>query len=375
MKTILLIADYAACYRGNFIPSIEAIDYTLSASIDNMDEPTRMVYLFPDVAKEQPWMLSFQNEHTTYFIPRSFFAKRFTFHDLSTLYHILRKERVSLIHTHFIFYNYALCLAHHIFARRIPIIGQFHNQFRIPATRSAFLKRFVVEHTYAQILGVSSSVADGVRTYTKCKNVDYVMNAISFERLNHYTSLCLRDCPTQKVVLMAGWPASVKGVDVAVKAIAQLRSSQQIDIKLCIMQSGDFAQTETCVRRAIGDMPSWVQLLPPREDIASYYYAVDIFLSASRTEACPYCLVEAAYCTPMIISSDIPGPRELQIEGMQMFPMDDVAALVEVISSQLSLSDEQKRMICENRKNIITRYNLNDWCLQIIDWYHKVLKY
>ena len=141
------------------------------------------------------------------------------------------------------------------------------------------------------------------------------------------------------------------------------------------MQSGDFAQTETCVRRAIGDMPSWVQLLPPREDVASYYHAVDIFLSASRTEAFSYCLVEAAYCTPMIISSDIPGPRELQIEGMQLFPMDDVSALCDTLLAQLSLTEEEKNSIRERRKNIILCYNLNDWCLQIIDWYNKVLKY
>lgn len=375
MKTILLISDYAACYRGNFILSIEAIDTYLSTHDDCMDESARVVYLFPDVAKDQPWATSFQQEHTTYFIPRSFFAKHFTYSDMRVLHHIIVAEKVNLIHTHFVFYNYALCLAHYTFARHIPIIGHFHNQFRIPATRSAFLKRFVVEHTYAQILGVSPSVADGVRKYTRCRKVDFVMNAIAFERLDHYSTLNLRDQETQKVVLMAGWPATVKGVDVAVKAIYQLRAEQQTDFKLCIMQSGDFAQTEKCIRDAIGDMPSWVQLLPPREDVATYYHAVDIFLSASRTEAFSYCLVEAAYCTPMIISSDIPGPRELQIEGMQMFPMDDVAALVEVISSQLSLSDEQKRMIREKRKNIITCYNLNDWCLQIIDWYHKVLKY
>ena len=77
----------------------------------------------------------------------------------------------------------------------------------------------------------------------------------------------------------------------------------------------------------------------------------------------------------MIISSDIPGPRELQIEGMQLFPMDDVSALCDTLLAQLSLTEEEKNSIRERRKNIILCYNLNDWCLQIIDWYNKVLKY
>lgn len=368
MKTILIISDYAACYRGNFIPSIEAIDSFLVLH-NGLGEPARVIYLFPDVADQQPWAEEFAKQHSAFFISRSFYSKHFTLSDLRMLRRILATEHVDLIHTHFIFYNYALCVAHYTFARHIPVIGHFHNQFRIPPTRSAFLKRFVVEHTYAQILGVSPSVAEGVKKYTHCRNVDYVMNAIAFERLDRFETINLRDVPAQKIVLMAGWPASVKGVDVAVKALNRLRQEKNLDIKLCIMQSGDFPQTERCVRLAIGIMPDWVVQLLPREDIAAYYHAADIFLSASRTEACPYSLVEAAYCTLMIISSDIPGPRELQIEGMRMFPMDDVDALTHTLYDMLTLSPVEQQSIRQERLRVMQRYNLNTWCEKIVNHY------
>lgn len=373
MKTILLISDYAASYRGNFIPCIEALgDYVGLYGLGN--EKARMVYLFPEPAKAQAWAEQFAEKHTTYFISRSFYSRRFTRADIATLRHIIHSEHIDLIHTHFIFYNYVLCLAHHTFARHIPIIGHFHNQFGIPQTRSAWLKRRVVEHTYTRIVGVSKSVAEGVKRNTHCTNVGYVTNAIAFERLNNYEHICLKDNPSQYVVLMAGWPARVKGVDIAVKAIRKLRTEKDFDIKLCIMQSGDFEQTKRCVQDAIGEMPAWVQLLPPREDIATYYNAADVFLSASRTEAFSYCLVEAAYCRPMLVSSDIPGPNDLRISGMQLFPTKDADALSDVLYHELILPIAEQEYIRQARKDsVVQRYNLTDWCLMVIENYVKVL--
>lgn len=374
MKTILLISDYAASYRGNFIPCIEALgDHLLSYGFGK--EKARMVYMFPEPAKMQAWAETFARKHTTYFISRSFNSRHFTMEDIATLRHILKTEHIDLIHTHFVFYNYVLCLAHHTFARYIPIIGHFHNQFSIPKTRSAWLKRWVVEHTYTRIIGVSKSVAEGVKHSTHCTNVGYITNAIAFERLNSYEQICLKDNPSQYVVLMAGWPALVKGVDIAVKAIKKLRTEKDFDVKLCIMQSGDFEQTKRCIQYAIGEMPTWIQLLPPREDIATYYNAADVFLSASRTEAFSYCLVEAAYCTPMVVSSDIPGPNDLLIDGMKLFLSESVEATAETIYQQFILSYSEKDTIRQQRKRFVQEcYSLDKWCQQIVEEYSNCIQ-
>lgn len=374
MKTILLISDYAASYRGNFIPCIEALgDHLLSYGFGK--EKARMVYMFPEPAKMQAWAETFARKHTTYFISRSFNSRHFTMEDIATLRHILKTEHIDLIHTHFVFYNYVLCLAHYTFARHIPIIGHFHNQFSIPNTRSAWLKRWVVEHTYTRIIGVSKSVAEGVKRNTHCTNVGYVTNAIAFERLNHYEQISLKDKPSQYVVLMAGWPALVKGVDIAVKAIKKLRIETDFDVKLCIMQSGDFAQTKRCVQEAIGEIPTWVQFLPPREDIATYYNAADVFLSASRTEAFSYCLVEAAYCAPMLVCSDIPGPNDLLIDGMKLFLSESVEATAETIYQQFILSYSEKDTIRQQRKRFVQEYySLDKWCQQIVEEYSNCIQ-
>lgn len=356
MKGILLICGYAAPYKGNFIPSLEYLEDTYKDG--------KMVYMFPENAKNVVWMADFQENHCVYFMSMGFFGKKVNWKILKELKNILQIEDIKIIHTHFLVYNYSLFVAKHTFARNIRMIAHIHNQFAIPATNSAPIKKFVMEHSYDTIIGVSKSVADGLNRQIKHKNITYIDNAICFSRLDSYEKISLRDNENQKVILMAGWPALVKGVDIAAKAILELRNDG-CDIKLCIMQSGDFEQTQHCVTEAIGSYPDWVQILSPREDVATYYNAADIFLSASRTEAFSYCLVEAAYCTPMLITSDIPGPSDLKIDGMERF----VSCSVEGLASKLLHLSTSNGVDKSRRDNVVSRYNLERWSDSIIELY------
>lgn len=356
MKNVLQILSYAAPYRGNFIPSLECLENTYKDG--------GVIYLFPENAQDVPWMPQFQESHKVYFMPNGFFGKKVSWGILKKLREIIRIENIQIIHTHFLVYNYALFIAKHTFAKKIKIIAHIHNQFVIPKTKAAPIKKFVMEHSYDVIIGVSKSVADGLNRQIQHKNINYVDNAICFSRLDTYEKISLRDHENQKVVLMAGWPALVKGVDIAAKAILELRNDGY-DIKLCIMQSGDFDQTRRCITDAIGSYPDWVQILSPREDVATYYNAADIFLSASRTEAFSYCLVEAAYCEPMLITSNVPGPNDLKIDGMEKFVSESVEDLVHKLKELLIIS-----MNVEERKyNVIRLYDLRHWAEAIAELY------
>lgn len=356
MKNVLQILSYAAPYRGNFIPSLE--------HLENAYKDGRMIYLFPVTAQNVSWMPMFQQEHKVYFMPNGFFGKQISWAILKKLREIIKEEDIKVIHTHFLVYNYSLFVAKHTFARKIKMIAHIHNQFAIPSTKSAPIKKFVMEYSYDTIIGVSKSVADGLNRQIKHKDITYIDNAICFSRLDTYEKISLRDNENQKVVLMAGWPALVKGVDIAAKAIAKLRDNGY-DIKLCIMQSGDFEQIRKCVKEAIGASPEWVQVCSPREDVATYYNAADVFLSASRTEAFSYCLVEAAYCEPMLITSNVPGPNDLQIDGMERFVSENVEDLVcKIQKAQAGFTNIEER-----KNNVTRRYDLMHWAESVITKY------
>ena len=356
MKNVLLICGYAAPYKGNFIPSLEYLEDTYKEG--------KMIYMFPENAKNVVWMDDFKENHRVYFMSMGFFGKKVNGKILKELKDILQIENIKIIHTHFLMYNYSLFVARHTFARKIKMIAHIHNQFAIPSTKSAPIKKFVMENTYDTIIGVSKSVAEGLNRQIKHKDITYIDNAICFSRLDNYEKISLRDNENQKVVLMAGWPALVKGVDIAAEAISNLREGGN-EIKLCIMQSGDFEQTRKCVSAAIGYFPDWVQILPPREDVATYYNAADVFLSASRMEAFSYCLVEAAYCSPMLITSNTPGPSDLQIENMVRFVSENVDDLIRRLQDLLN----NPKDIISRRDSICKIYNLQHWCEQVIAVY------
>lgn len=354
MKNVLFLSAYCAAYKGNFIPSLEYLEDAYNGG--------RCIYVFPQSAKQVAWMFAFQKKHSVYFLPDPFFGKKTSLDLLKRLNTLLKKEDIHVVHTHFLTYNYSLFLAKYTFARNIKFIAHVHNQFVIPHTKSASIKKFVMEQTYDTLIGVSGSVAEGLKSQLNHNNITYINNAIYFPRLEHYEKICLRNNDSQKVVMMAGWPALVKGVDIAAKAILLLRNEGH-DIKLCIMQSGDTGQTKKCIIAAINDCPEWIEILPPREDVATYYNAVDVFLSSSRIEAFSYCLVEAAYCAPSLISSDIPGPGDLQIPGLLLFPKEDIYSLKNILETTL-LNSKDKNV---DRKDKVQRlYGLKEWAAKVI---------
>jgi glycosyltransferase involved in cell wall biosynthesis len=225
-----------------------------------------------------------------------------------------------------------------------------------------------MENTYDTIIGVSKSVAEGLNRQIKHKDITYIDNAICFSRLDTYEKISLRDNENQKVVLMAGWPALVKGVDIAAQAILELRNDG-CDIKLCIMQSGDFEQTQHCVTEAIGSYPDWVKILPPREDVATYYNAADIFLSASRTEGLSYAIIEASYSSAMVCCSNLQG-NSLDIPNNKVFVVNDIDGCYEALYNILNLSLKEKISYKTiTRDFILKRYSMDGWVKEVVKLY------
>ena len=360
MKNVLLICGYAASYKGNFIPSLEYLEDTYKEG--------KMIYMFPENAKNVVWMDDFKENHRVYFMSMGFFDKKVNWKILKELKNILQIEDIKIIHTHFLVYNYSLFVAKHTFARKIKMIAHIHNQFAIPSTKSAPIKKFVMENTYDTIIGVSKSVAEGLNRQIKHKDITYIDNAICFSRLDTYEKISLRDNENQKVVLMAGWPALVKGVDIAAKAIEKLRDDGY-DIKLCVMQAGDFEQTKCCIDEALGYAPCWVEILPPREDVATYYNAADIFLSASRTEGLSYAIIEASYSSAMVCCSNLSG-NSLDIPNNRVFVVNDIDGCYEALDVIFNLSLKDKISYKKKTKDfILNRYSMDVWIKEIVKLY------
>ena len=87
---LLLIAQYAAPYEGNFIASLKTLEVILKEKFD-----CEVAYVFPKAVYSLPWMQQFMLEH------RTFFTCNDVRHSYTELEKIREEYMPTLVHTHF----------------------------------------------------------------------------------------------------------------------------------------------------------------------------------------------------------------------------------------------------------------------------------
>lgn len=364
MKKILQLMDIAAPYRGNFIPSIEALE-------KHWKGRGKMVFLFPEVAQNVPWMAEFAAMRKVYFIDRGFFSRKVRWGLLKQFSKIIKNEKIDVIHTHFVAYNYSLILWRMMCGRKIRIVGHFHGEFGFKGNPVMIrVKNWVVDHLYDTIIGCSEFVAETVRKHgiTRPKIVG-IPNAIRFDRLENYDKNYQFPAGYDKVVMMFGWTYYVKGVDRAIRAIQKVIEAGT-NVLLAIGYSARAEELVDLIKQDVGYMPDYVIILPPRDDVATYYQHVDIFLSASRTEGFSYALLEATACKPLPIVSNIEPSTSTNIPNLKVFEGDNIDDQAKKIIELLELSKEERSEIkMEQQKFVTTMYDLVKWAENVVKYY------
>lgn len=356
--------DYAAPYKGNFIRSIQSLKKQF------VKNGGRLIYLFPFSAQNLDWISDLRKEEENiYFIDNSFFSKKISYKNIKLVTDIFRKERIDIIHTHFVSYNYSLFLIKTFFVRKIYIMGHFHNEFHPPRNLMRRVRIFVVKMTFDLIIGVSQSVAKSVKkSGIKAEKVTCILNAIEFNRLDIFEQISLIEKNNQKIVLMFGWPFHRKGVDIAIEAIKQLNVENN-NILLAISLAGGNDLFESEILNQLGEIPPWIKIIPPRDDVATYYNACDIFLSAGREEGLNYSVIEAAYCNCAVIVSAIPGnPQDIPFSIK--YEVEDVFQLKESIKGFINKPKAEINQQKIVQKEYVSRvYDLSGWVESVIKNY------
>lgn len=358
MRNILLISDYAAPYKGNFIPSLEAIERHLTGQ-------GKVVYVFPSVAKRIGWMQTFEKTHTVVFIDRMFFSKYPQPAIIRKLVDVCRDYHITAIHTHFVEGNINMWLW--VRLTGIRCVANLHNHYKVSG-RLGVVRKYLFRWTNDCVIGDSASVSESAYSIgVPREKVVTLDNSIDFTRLEHYTPIEVRQ-DVEKVVLMFGYPWYRKGVDVAVKAV-QLLNQQGFPTRLAIAQSGGVEQTKDGICQTIGQLPRWVTFLHPTDTLADYYNACDVFLSAGREEGLSYSPIEAAYCFCGVVCSRI-GGNPLDIPEIGIYDTEDVGALTCSLQQQLALtSDEKEKRNAKQKAYVLLHYNVENWAERVIKTY------
>ena len=344
--------NFAAPYPGNLMRSV----WNLEQRCKEMG--IEFVYCFPEIARRISWVDEMIRQgKMVYFKPTKV--------NLKFWKNIIKKYEPIGIHTHF--WNLrdsSMIRLATMFNRKKRLILHHHSTYFESGKRcKEILKRMIIKSD----IHIACGIALGHNlNKMRFKNVVTIENAIDFSRLDAYVLLNRKEYDIDDdatVFLMFGHDIHIKGVDIAIRALNDFCKDKKAT--LCVVVASDLVKAKQILNDKVGEIPSWVKFLPPRDDIATYYRFADVFLSPSRHEGFCYALPEAAYSGCHIVFSKIDG---------QMHAMDIPESVCFESESAESLH-EQIKMILNNEKSdaakgyVIDRYDLSKWSEKICNVY------
>lgn len=371
-NTTLHLTDYGAPYAGNFIASMRALERLLGEHGD------RMVYVLPPRASERAWTREMAKTHDVRFLDKGGF-----FSYMRQVRRLLKETGANILHEHFIHFTekIAAMIACATCGHKVKVVLHLHNHIVLPRHPLPRLPHMLYFRSVSRFVCCSESVAahliaDGVKKERVC----VAENAIAFERLDAFDSEARASLPlpqNAKFALMFGYNYEVKGVDIAVEAVRQLRKRINLPVVLGIVLSSNLETVKTKITQLLNkpELPDWIILLPPREDVASYYHAADVFLSPSRQEGFCYALIEAAYCRTPVLASAIDAQRDLALPQDAFFPPSDPAALSKAMERivEAPQTPEQEESLLRTKERVFDRYSLARWAKDVRNAYEAIL--
>lgn len=359
MKNALFFASYGAPYEGNFICSLRNLEANLAVY------GFSVIYLFPERAQNRDWPAQLKNENNEIvFLPDS---KIKAVQIIGTL---LKNKDIRFVHTHFVgtYQMSALKLAK-LFAgnkgKKLKIICHFHNPYLSENSLKGFLTRCIFSGNY--ILTCGAKVRDSALAAGFHNDVQYIDNCIDFERFTSFEPFPFD--PDKFQILMFGHDYRRKGVDLAIDACRRLiESGKHLQLNICLSKNKEQVQAE--IIKTLGIMPEWITLLPPRNDIATYYHGVDLFISPSRSEGLCYSIIEASYCQCAVVASDIFGQKEITIDGLLWCKPENAPDLAGKICNVMELSPEEYQKRTESMKQAAqAQYSIERWVSDVENYY------
>ena len=370
-KTVLHLTDYGAPYAGNFIASLSALEQLFA------ETGTKAVYVLPARAVDRSWAQDMSQSHDVRFLKKGGF-----FSYLRQVCALLKETDADILHEHFIHFSekVAAWLAIKACGHRVKTVLHLHNHIELPKNTLLRLPHMLFFRSVDRFVCCSESVAahiiaDGVPK----EHVRVAENAIAFERLDSYdpsVRASLRLPEQAKLALMFGYNFKVKGVDLAVEAVRLLRERDGLPVTLAVALSSHMEEVRLriCAQLCLSDVPDWILLLPPREDVSSYYHMADVFLSPSRQEGFCYALVEAAYCRTPVLASAIDAQKDLALPKSAFFPPQDAEALSYALHRVLCVEHSASRALAleEAGERVRQTYALSRWAERVCAAYAEI---
>ena len=353
---ILHFADFKSPCRGNFINSLEYLRPVIES------QGKQVVYLFPAATAKREWAQELKKQATVYFLGDSLLQ------NVKTVRGIIKRHNIKIIHSHFYKLPYILMLDLASAFKGIKHFVHLHCALYIHGGVARITEKILLGGK--TFIGCSQKLTDDAKKYYPKNKAYTAKNAIWFPRLEEYEVLDKEKLGlslTAKTLMMFGFLYEVKGVDLALEAVSELNESGE-NLQLILILTSNIDEIKDKITKRFGGIPTWLHLLPPRNDITSYYKLCDAFLAPSRSEGLPYSVIEASYLGLPVVMSDIPAHKNLELPCGFSFESENVGQLKESLMSALYGAYDKDAFAAQSEQ-IKNDYQLSTWADRIVKIY------
>ncbi|MBQ7043731.1 MAG: glycosyltransferase family 4 protein [Clostridia bacterium] len=343
---VLHICDYAAAYKGGFMNALEFLRR------DVEKDGIRQVYLLPHRAlstNAKSWIEDMRRDGAVVYVQTDSFVK-----NIFLLRKIIKENKIKKIFRHF--NDFPMDIITKIVCPKIPVVRFFQCTYNASGLshklRTLLYKKDV-------LVGVSPSVTEKAELSFPDREIETLEHALYFDRLEKVDEFERKD---KISCLTMGYNVKVKGIDLTFEAFRRIREERDVHLYVVVASHRDEFEEE--IRKTFGEKPEWLTVLPPTENIGTYYHNTDIILSPSRTEgALPFAVFEAMYCGCLAVASDIPQQLTDKVSTVRYFKSEDVDDYVRVLSKAVEdvkkpETDAERE---KARKEITSNYSMQVW--------------
>lgn len=355
-RGVLHFADFKSPCRGNFINSLEFLRPVAKS------QGYETVYLFPSATAKREWAQELKKEADVYFLGDSLLQ------NVKTVRGIIKRHDISVIHSHFYKLPYLLTFGLASAFCKVKQVVHLHCALTIHSGYARLIEKLLLKGK--TFIGCSEKLTADAKKYYPSNPSYTAKNAIWFPRLEEYEVLdkaSLGLSTSAKTLMMFGFLYEVKGVDLALEAVSELNAEGN-DLQLILILTSNVDEIKGKIIKRFGSIPDWLHLLPPRNDIASYYRLCDAFVAPSRSEGLPYAVVEASYLKIPVVLSDIPAHASLKLPCGYYFESENVGQLKARLADALEGANPSEAFAAQSEQ-IKQDYQLSNWADRIIEIY------
>lgn len=343
---VLHICDYAANYKGGFINALEYLRKDVER--DGIEH----IYLFPHRAlstKAREWIEDLRRDGATVYIQTDSFVK-----NVFLVKKIVKEHKVKKIFRHF--NDLYMDIITRVFLPSVPVVRFFQCTYNASGfshkLRTLLYKKDV-------LVGVSRSVTEKAEKSFPDRQIDTLEHALALERFSKIDPF---EKPDKISCLTMGYNVPVKGIDLTFEVFKRIR--EKYDVLLYVVVASHREELEEEIKRQFGTQPEWLTVLPPTENIGTYYHNTDIILSPSRTEgALPFSVFEAMYCGSLAVVSDIPQQLTDKVSTVRYFKSENIDDYERVLSKAIddvTLPQTQSERD-KAKAEIVSNYSMQVW--------------